>query len=248
MKALVFNLRLNSLYSIRIPFSWQSALTYPVLPPSAIFGMLANALQRYKNDKHPIEYLTEVEKNIKWVGAKLTSPTVIKSYTTSAITKWKITIGGKSTNALGREFAFTKDLRIVALSENEKFASEVIKALKNAPITCGDSESLATVEEVKPLLEAKKKSFEPGAEIETEYPIPMSFKNFEIMSGGGRLYMVHEKCKKTDKKFPLVNYIYPIVIEKGILIPTKIRIQTKEAIDGYEIDEVGVIIPNNGNE
>ncbi|MGQ9510246.1 MAG: CRISPR-associated protein Cas5, partial [Thermodesulfobacteriota bacterium] len=53
MKALVFDIRVNSLYSIRIPFTWQSALTYPVLPPSAVIGMLANALQRYKNDKHP---------------------------------------------------------------------------------------------------------------------------------------------------------------------------------------------------
>ena len=50
MKAIVFTLRLNSLYSIRIPFTWQSALTYPLLPPSAIIGLIANALQRYKND------------------------------------------------------------------------------------------------------------------------------------------------------------------------------------------------------
>jgi len=57
MKVIICKLRLNSLYSIRVPYTWQSALSYPILPPSAIIGIFANALQRYKNDRFPLEYL-----------------------------------------------------------------------------------------------------------------------------------------------------------------------------------------------
>ncbi|MFN3740593.1 MAG: CRISPR-associated protein Cas5, partial [Thermodesulfovibrionales bacterium] len=111
----MFNIRVNSLYSIRIPFTWQSALTYPVLPPSAVIGMLANALQRYKNDKHPLEYLDMIENEILWAGSRLFTPCVIKSYTTSAIVKWEDTLGGKFTNAMGRQYAYSKNLQIAAI-------------------------------------------------------------------------------------------------------------------------------------
>jgi len=119
MKALVFDIRVNSLYSIRIPFTWQSALTYPVLPPSAVIGMLANALQRQKNNKHPLEYLDLIENDLLWAGSRLLTPCVIKSYITSAIVKWEDTLGGKFTNALGRQYAYSKKLQIAAIFKNE---------------------------------------------------------------------------------------------------------------------------------
>ena len=110
MKALVFVIRLNSLYSIRVPFTWQSALTYPILPPSSVIGMLANALQRCRNDKHPLEYLDFIENEVLWAGSRLLTPCIIKSYITSAIVKWEDNLGGKFTNALGRQFAYSKKL------------------------------------------------------------------------------------------------------------------------------------------
>ena len=61
MKAIALTIRLDSLYSIRIPYTWQSALVYPLPPPSAIIGMLANALQRYRNDQSPLYYLDKTE-------------------------------------------------------------------------------------------------------------------------------------------------------------------------------------------
>ena len=90
MKAIALTIRLDSLYSVRIPYTWQSALAYPILPPSAIIGMLANALQRYRNSQSPLYYLDEVEENVIWSGARLLSPAVVKSYTTSVITKWDV--------------------------------------------------------------------------------------------------------------------------------------------------------------
>jgi len=70
--------------------------------------MLANALQRNKNNKYPLEYLDLIENDLLWAGSRLLTPCVIKSYTTSAIVKWGGTLGGKFTNALGRQYAYSK--------------------------------------------------------------------------------------------------------------------------------------------
>jgi CRISPR-associated Cas5-like protein len=147
MKALVFHIRLNSLYSIRIPFTWQSALTYPVPPPSAVIGMLANALQRYKNDRHPLQYLEKIENELIWAGSKLLSPCIIKSYTTSAIVKWDDTMPWKFTNAIGRQFAYAQQIQIATIFKDESIVNEIVKALKISPLTCGDSESPITIED-----------------------------------------------------------------------------------------------------
>jgi len=242
MKALVYDLRANSLFSIRIPYTWQSALSYPLPPPSSIIGMLANALQRYKNNKHPMEYLSEVERNIKWAGAKLVSPAVIKSYTTSAITKWEVDRGGKSTNALGREYVFVRNIQIVTVIEDELLAKELVGALKNAPITCGDSESLVSIEEPGVLQNAEHCKFPSDLEIETDYPVPMKLEKLEIFEGTGRLYMMHERCRKIGKKFPLANYLLPIKEEDGVLKPSKFKIKIKKEIAGFEIAGIGKVI------
>ena len=83
-------------------------------------GMLANAFQRYENARPPLEYLNEVEENVVWAGARLLekSPAVVKNYTTSAITKWEVELGGKSTNALGRQYVFTKNVEVVAVIDD----------------------------------------------------------------------------------------------------------------------------------
>jgi hypothetical protein len=204
--------------------------------------MLANVLQRVKNDKHPLYYLDEVEKHVVWVGSKLLTPAVIKSYTTSAITKWEVPIGGKSTNALGRQFVFCKNIKIVAVINDGSFAYELVKVLKTAPITCGDSESIATVENIHPLYDAKSRDFEPEMEIESEFPIPFKLEMIEILQGSGRLYLIHERCKKTDKKFPLINYLYPIKEKDNILYPEKFTLKIKRPVCGLEIEQVGSII------
>jgi len=222
MKAILFTIRVNSLYSIRIPFTWQSALTYPVLPPSTVIGLVANALQRYKNDRHPREYLEEIEQEVVWAGSRLITPCVIKSYTTSAITKWEEVIGGKFTNALSRQFAYSKNLQAIVIFKPSNVVDEIAKALISSPLTCGDSESSITLEsapeikEVEELIDCK--------EIDTFFPVPF-VKEIETI-GGGILYLMHEKClKREGEEYPLRSYIVPLRDEKGILHPTTLRVK-----------------------
>ncbi|MEO0255645.1 MAG: CRISPR-associated protein Cas5 [candidate division WOR-3 bacterium] len=243
MKALVFNIRLNSLYSIRIPFTWQSALTYPVLPPSAVIGMLSNALQRYNNDKHPLEYLELIEDKTLWAGSRLLFPCVIKSYTTSAIVKWQDTIPGKFTNALGRQFAYSRQLQVLTIFKDDSFIDDLIRALKRTPLTCGDSESPFFIEDIN------KKEVEEDvdkSEIKTEYPFPFK-EDTEIIDGKGLLYLMHEKCKK-EKNFPLKMYLVPIEERQKILYPSFITIRKKkERI--LKIQDIGyIIMEDNPNQ
>ncbi len=238
MKALVFNIRVNSLYSIRIPFTWQSALTYPVLPPSAVIGMLANALQRYKNDRHPLEYLDLIENEILWAGSKLLTPCVIKSYTTSAIVKWEDAPGGKFTNALGRQFAYARQLQIAAIFKSDELIGDIAEAIKTSPLTCGDSESPVSIDGevmIKDVSDDIKDEI-----IQTEYPVPFT-KDTKIEDGNGQVYLMHERCKKTDNNFPLVSYMIPFREEHKILKPSylKVRVSNERV---FEINEIGYIL------
>ena len=237
MKALVFDIRVNSLYSIRIPFTWQSALTYPVLPPSAVIGLLANALQRYKNNKYPLEYLDQIEDNVLWAGSRLLTPCIIKSYITSAIVKWEDTLGGKFTNALGRQFAYSKKLRIAAIFKDDSLIVDLREALRITPLTCGDSESPISLDS-EVMIRDVKDDIKKEA-IQTEYPIP--FTKDTKVDGNGQVYLMHERCRKEGKSFPLVSYLVPVREEHKIIIPSSLTIRlSNEKV--YEIKESGNII------
>lgn len=237
MKALVFNIRLNSLYSIRIPFTWQSSLTYPILPPSGVIGMLANALQRYRNDKHPLKYLDLIEENILWAGSRLLTPCVIKSYVTSAIVKWEDTLGGKFTNALGRQYAYSQKLQIVAIFKYEEPIDEIIESLKVVPLTCGDSESPISLENAAIRQDVSESTKEI---VQTEYPVPFT-KDTKISEGNGEVYLMHERCKKQGDEFPLISYMVPIKEEEGILRPSSltVKITNEKAL---KIEGIGEIL------
>lgn len=238
MRALVFDIRLNSLYSIRIPFTWQSALTYPVLPPSAVIGMLANALQRYKNNKHPLEYLDLIENEILWAGSRLLTPCVIKSYTTSAIVKWEDRLGGKFTNALGRQYAYSKKLQIAAIFKNEGDINDLNQALKTSPLTCGDSESPISIDGE---IMVKDVTDDIRCEIiQTEYPVPFT-KDTKIEDGNGQVYLMHERCKKSSDNFPLVSYLVPVREEQKIIKPSYLKVRVSNE-NVFRINEIGYVL------
>jgi len=239
MKALVFIVRLNSLFSVRIPFTWQSALSYPILPPSAIVGLMANALQRYTNDNHPLKYLDLVEDELVWAGSRLLTPCAVKSYTTSALVKWADTLGGKFTNALGRQFCFVKSQQIVAILKNESTLDTIGSALKSSPLTAGDSESL-----LSPDGDIIKKSVSKVSgltEITTAFPVPFD-KNTRVLDGNGMVYLMHEHCRKAGSSFPLNSYLVPIREDQGILKASYLKIDCSSR-DILEIQDVGYILP-----
>jgi CRISPR-associated Cas5-like protein len=238
MKALAFDIRVNSLYSIRIPFTWQSALTYPVLPPSAVIGMLANALQRYKNNKRPLKYLDLIENDLLWAGSRLITPCVIKSYTTSAIVKWQDTLGGKFTNALGRQYAYSKKLQIATVFKSDTLTSDIAEALKTSPLTCGDSESPISLDSEVIIRDVTDDI--RGEIIQTEYPVPFT-KDTKIEDGNGQVYLMHERCKKSGNNFPLVSYMVPVREEQKILNPSSLTVRISyEKV--FEIEGIGNVL------
>lgn len=246
MKALVFEILQNSLYSIRIPYTWQSQLTYPILPPSSIIGMVANALQRYKNDLFPVSYLEIIQENTFCAMSRLIGPCIIKSYTTSNVVKWEDSIGGKFTNALGRQFAYTKSMQVAIIFKNYPLSGGLtldllIQALKSTPLTCGDSESPITVygetliKDVKEVLDKKI--------VSTEFPVPFS-KGTKILDGNGQVFLMHERCKANDNNLPLVSYLVPVRNDKGFYYNSFLKIEINfEKV--YEIDGIGFIIVKN---
>jgi len=238
VKALVFDIRVNSLYSIRIPFTWQSALTYPVLPSSAVIGMLANALQRQKNNKHPLEYLDLIENDLLWAGSRLLKPCVIKSYTTSAITIFGGPLGKKFTNALGRQYAYSKKLQIAAIFKHDMLLNDIAEALKTSPLTCGDSESPVSLDSEVMIRDVTEDIKEET--VQTEFPVPFT-KETNIVDGNGVVYLMHERCKKSSNNFPLVSYMVPVREEQRILRPSALTIRvSKEKV--FEIKGISNIL------
>ncbi len=242
MQALVFEIRLNSLYSIRLPFTWQSSLIYPVLPPSSVIGLAANALQRYKNNKHPLEYLKELQERIEWAGSRLLFPCVIKSYTTSAITKWKIPLGGKSTNALGREFAYSRGMQLLIIYKDEELIKETALALKTSPITAGDSESPVFINDGPYIKKVKKYNVNKEETVVTNFPFPFEPQKLEIIEGRGLVFLFHEKCLKI-KNFPLRTYVCPLAMgSKNIICPETVKLKFKQEATIFEVEEAGKIV------
>lgn len=203
--------------------------------------MIANALQRLKNDKHPIEYLKQIEDNVVWAGSRLLSPCVIKSYTMSAIVKWEDKLGGKFTNALGRQFGYSKNLQVLAIFKDEALVEEISKAVKSTPLTYGDSESPISVENEIKIGDVR--FIDKAKGISTDYPIPFS-KNIEIQDGTGRLFLVHERCMKREDSLPLKSYVFPIKDNNGIFehSPFTVNLLDNNDFKVLEIDGLGNIV------
>ena len=217
-----------------IEFDYSSS----ILPPSSVIGMLANALQRYKNNKHPIEYLKELEEQIVWAGSRLLGPCVIKSYITSAITKWEDHLGGKFTNALGRQFACTKLMQCVVVFRDE-IPDGLTEALMTVPLTCGDSESAVSIDGKPQIKNAIEKALPEETIIETLFPVPFETEGLE---GTGRVYLMHERCLKKDKNFPLISYICPVKEDRGVLMPSKLKVRCLQGSTIVEIEDLEAVV------
>lgn len=135
MVAIEFTLRVSSMYSIRVPYSYQCARTYPLPPPSTIKGLCANALwMRFGGN--PVDHLKKLHQAIIGATSRSDHPIAITPCTVRVVPM----------NALIRQFAFAPAIACLVLfnDESNSLANDVADALLSSPIYLGDSESLVT--------------------------------------------------------------------------------------------------------
>lgn len=227
MNALRLRFTPASYISARIPYSWQSALSYPIPPPSAFLGMAAGALMRTERISEQ-EALKAVQSGRLSVHARLVSPCRIKSHLLVSITKFKVSKGKRPTDALGRQFVFAHEYETVFLSPDLDIIERLSLAFKFAPIYFGDSESLVSVthKDIIQLELGEQKDL-----VKTKYYVPLTA--FEDLSSQGTIFHVHEslqkgiddekKSKSRKKQYPLIEYIFPLAGDLSGYQPVEIR-------------------------
>ena len=206
MKLLRFQLLPQSLVSMRLPFTWQAATSYPLPPPSTVLGLLANALWETRKREHPLGALEELEGAKPRVWARALGP-MPATYTT--LTTW-FSEGGVKSNILPRQFLFAPaGFEVFVLLESETLLGELKEALVCAPLYLGDSEGLVSVSGVE-VLEAEVGEGEevPEAELLTYFPL----NAVEGEAPEGTLFWVNERCiiRKSDE---MEAYLFPVVRE-----------------------------------
>jgi CRISPR-associated protein Cas5 subtype I-A len=195
---------------MRLPYTHQSALTYPLPPPSTILGMLAAALQRAE-DRPPLECLEEIEDGVETCAALADegTPIVARSCVVSLITKLQAAGSGKVTDALPRQFAHTHEVTIVAFSEDRTLLDRAGEALQRAPVTLGGSESLAAVYAIE-TGEATVDRIDSGDSVSTWGYVPRDLLDPDSLDAHHSLFWVHERCLEAEE---LVAYLFPVVLD-----------------------------------
>lgn len=199
MIAVEFRLKISSMYSIRVPYSYQCARTYPLPAPSTIKGLCANALWRkeYKkeNSESPVTILETIHKNSLGATSRAEQNIAVSSCTVSIVDLSKK--DGKKTNALLRQFAFTPyiDCMIAFKDGSEDFAERIKDAIKAAPVYLGDSESLVSVlpESVNSVNRISPVNKDDKVEINTIVKFDY-IENNSINEKGVVLYMQDDPC------------------------------------------------------
>jgi len=221
-----------SLYSMRLPYTHQSALTYPLPPPSTILGMLAAAVQRAENGP-PLECLAEIEAGVVACAAIADpdAPIVARSCVVSLITRIRSAGGGKVTDALPRQFAHTHRVTVVALSEDDALLVRAAAALRRAPITLGGSESLAAMAQVE-VGEARASGLAQGDEVSTRAYVPRDLLDLGSLRAHHSLFWVHERCLGAEE---LVAYLYPLTLDGHLYHPTPVTGQLARPASCYDV-------------
>jgi len=212
------------LYSIRLPYTYQSALTYPLPPPSTIKGLLANAIQRAQN-RDPIEVLEEIEQKVAFAAAAACGPIATRSCVVSSIVNF-VGLPDKSTNALPRQFAHTRAVRIFVGTDEPAWAEAALQSLKAASVYLGDNESIAAVAELE-LVQVQPEEAD-SARITTRAYLPQ--KVLAENGGAGTLFWVHERCLKPKERrrrrggseWTLSPFIFPVRPDGSLYQPSAI--------------------------
>lgn len=218
MYAVLFNLTPSAFFSIRQPHSFQSAISYPLPPPSTLKGLLANAMQQYTKI-NPIKALTEVESKILTCSARTDKPITLSLCTVRLRVFDK---GEWKRDALPRQFAFGFKVTCAAVSSDKNYLEVLSEALNNSVLYLGDSESLVSVSGVE-IVHTEKIRAKKGEIVEINTYTP--FDLFKRINGEAIIYWVFEetRAQKTQRQ-----YIFPLKMSGKILYPTPIKGELKE--------------------
>lgn len=216
-----------TLYSIRASPTFQSAVSYPLPPPSTIKGMIANALQRFQN-KSPTECVRFVEENVLMCSSTFLNSVGVSSTNILRQVVWDEKAKEFRTDALAREFIHAQKIYCVLVLKNYSITKLIAEALRNTPIYLGDSESLVTIDEIKIDENYKCLNFNPDENVEFNVYAPMDF--FKEIYDDITLMWFPEKIIE-GKDLPLTLYVLPLKIEKSVYRPLKtIKAKVKEAV------------------
>lgn len=209
MIAVEFRLKISSMYSIRVPYSYQCARTYPLPAPSTIKGLCANALWR-KEGGDPVLLMKAIHEASLGATSRAEQSIAVSSCTVSIVDLSKK--DGKKTNALLRQFAFTPyiDCMIAFKDGSEDFANRIKEAINSAPVYLGDSESLVCVmpDSIDFYTHDKMKVINEGNQIEVNSLCKFSFiKDKSINEKGVVLYMQDDPW---SSEAVLDRYIAPL--------------------------------------
>jgi len=199
MIALEFRLKLSSAYSIRVPYSYQCARTYPLPAPSTIKGLCANALWRLHGGE-PVQILNDINKNSMIATSRTEYPVVITSCTVRVIPM----------DALLRQFAFTPyiDCMIVFKDVAKDLVKQIEESLKFSPVYIGDSESLACIIPESVNSEVKFNSVSKDKDVEVNALVKFNVvQNNTLSEKGVVLYMQDDPC---SPEATLHRYIAPL--------------------------------------
>jgi CRISPR-associated Cas5-like protein len=164
MYAIEFRIKPCSMYSIRVPFSYQCARTYPLPAASTLKGLCAHALWHFGAQRDsPVGVLRATHDAVKLATSRAAGPVAVSSCTVSQITG---SSAEKKTNALLRQFAHTAAIDCLLAVEDSVLADSLAAALRCAPLYLGDSESLAVITTVVRHAEAELRTVKAGEAVQ----------------------------------------------------------------------------------
>lgn len=197
MIAVEFRLKLSSAYSIRVPYSYQCARTYPLPAPSTIKGLCANALWK-AGGGNPVDIVSKIHDVSMGATSRSEHSIAISPCTVRVIPM----------NALIRQFAFTPYIDCMIVLEDDVLGEKIKSALKAAPIYLGDSESLVCVMPDSINSQVQIKEASEGDHVEINSLCKFDFiRDNSINEKGIVLYMQDDPC---SPEAVLDRYIAPL--------------------------------------
>jgi len=229
--ATLFDVIPSSFFSIRQPHSFQSAIVYPLPPPSTLKGLLANAIYQ-SSKKEPLKALEEVESKISLCTALSRHPLALSS----ATVRLRVFDKGKwGKDALPRQFAFTPRISCAVISKDRDYTNVLSNALNSSVLYLGDSESLITVSEVK-VVDVESENIKQGTEVEINTYAPAEL--FDNIYGEATIYWVFENASehKTQRQ-----YVFPLKNRGNAFYPSTFRGKLKKEVTLLKVADMRIL-------